>query len=111
MKQYTKDNVENSLKDLNGVDFWWILATNTKEFPGIFDSIHEGQKAISKKAIRKLQVSNKFSVVLHSVLCQWCYTSSRGLFKMEENEDCRLKYMVYPGLDGSAKYGKAEEIF
>ena len=21
------------------------------------------------------------------------------------------KYMVYPGLDGSAKYGKAEEIF
>ena len=36
------------------------------------------------------RVSNKFSVVLHSVLCQWCYTSSRGLFKMEENEDCRL---------------------
>lgn len=55
MKQYTKDNVENSLKDLNGVDFCCFLATNTKEFPGIFDSIHEGQKAISKKAIRKLQ--------------------------------------------------------
>lgn len=26
MKQYTKDNVQNSLKDLNGVDFWWTLA-------------------------------------------------------------------------------------
>ena len=34
-------------------------------------------------------VSNKFSVVLHNVLCQWCWTSSRGLFKMEEKEDCR----------------------
>ena len=34
-------------------------------------------------------VSNKFSVVLHNVLCQWCCTSSRGLFKMEEKEDCR----------------------
>ena len=31
-------------------------------------------------------VSNKFSVVLHNVLCQWCCTSSQGLFKME---DCR----------------------
>ena len=60
MKQYTKDNVENSLKDLNRVDFWWILATNTKEFQGIFDSIHEGQKAISKKAIRKPSVSANF---------------------------------------------------
>ena len=60
MKQYTKDNVENSLKDLNRVDFWWILATNTKEFPGIFENIHEGQKAISEKAIRKLSVSANF---------------------------------------------------
>ena len=34
-------------------------------------------------------VSNKFSVVLHNVLRQWCCTSSRGLFKMEEKEDCR----------------------
>ena len=34
-------------------------------------------------------VSNKFSVVLYNVLCQWCCTSSRGLFKMEEKEDCR----------------------
>ena len=34
-------------------------------------------------------VSNKFSVVLHNVLCQWCCTSSRGLFKMGEKEDCR----------------------
>ena len=34
-------------------------------------------------------VSNKFSVVLHNVLCQWYCTSSRGLFKMEEKEDCR----------------------
>ena len=34
-------------------------------------------------------VSNKFSVVLHNVLCQWCCTSSRGIFKMEEKEDCR----------------------
>ena len=36
------------------------------------------------------RISHKFSVVLHNVLCQWCYTSSRGLFKMEVNEDCRL---------------------
>ena len=34
-------------------------------------------------------VSNKFSVVLHNILCQWCCTSSGGLFKMEEKEDCR----------------------
>ena len=34
-------------------------------------------------------VSNKFSEVLHNVLCQWCCTSSQGLFKMEEKEDCR----------------------
>ena len=35
-------------------------------------------------------VSNKFSVVLHNVLCHHCCTSSRGLFMMEENEDqCR----------------------
>lgn len=60
MKQYTKYNGENSLKDLNGVDFWWILATNTKEFPRIFDNIHEGQKAISEKAIRKLSMSANF---------------------------------------------------
>ena len=35
-------------------------------------------------------VSNEFSVVLHNVLCQRCCTPSRGLFKMEEKEDCRL---------------------
>ena len=34
-------------------------------------------------------VSNKFSVVLHNVLCQRCCTSSWGLFKVEENEDGR----------------------
>ena len=28
-------------------------------------------------------VTNKFSVVLHKVLCQWCCTLSRGLFEMD----------------------------
>ena len=61
MKQYTKDNVENSLKDLNGVDFWWILATNTKEFPGIFIAFMK----VRKLSVRKLSESFsecKFSV-------------------------------------------------
>ena len=37
-----------------------IKATNTKELPGIFDSIHEGQRAISERVIRKLSVSANF---------------------------------------------------
>ena len=31
-----------------------------------------------------------FSTVLHNVLCQRCCTSSRGLFKIEEKENCRF---------------------
>ena len=37
----------------------------------------------------------KISLVLHNVLRQRCCTLSRGLFKMEEKEDCRFHLSYY----------------